>query len=94
MAADENRLAATYLRVIDPTNGRPIRPPEDERLDRIIAEQARIAAEQARIAAEQARIAEQEARIAAEERAAQAEAMLQDALARLVRQEGHISTDE
>jgi len=101
MAADENRLAATYLRVIDPTNGMPIRPPEDERRDRIAAEQARIAAEQARIAAEQARIAaeqarlaEQEARLAAEERAAQAEAMLQDALARLARQEGHIPIDE
>jgi len=94
MAADENRLAATYLRVIDPTNGMPIRPPEDERRARIAAEQARIAAEQARIAAEQARLAEQEARLAAEERAAQAEAMLQDALARLARQEGHISIDE
>ncbi len=87
MAADENRLAATYLRVIDPTNGLPIRPPEDERRDRIMAEQAQLAAEQARST-------EQLARLAAEERAAQAEAALRDALARLVRQEGAASQDE
>ena len=75
----------TYLRVIDPTTGAPIRVGEEELEDIRRAARARImameeqltASELERLAAEQARLAAEQARLAAEERARRAEEELE-----------------
>jgi len=65
----ELRPVGVYPRVIDPATGLPFRTAEEERRDRI--------------AAEERAALEEQGRQAAEERAACAEAALRDALARL-----------
>jgi len=86
----ELRPVGIYLRIIDPATGLPFRTADEERHDRIAAEeQVRLLAaertteEQARLAAEGRATLEEQARLAAEGRAARAEAALRDALAKL-----------
>ena len=69
----ELRPMGIYLRVIDPATGVPIREPDEERRDRLLAEQR---------AAEETR-----ARMDAEERARRAEEALRGALAELARRQ-------
>ncbi len=79
----ELRPVGIYLRVIDLATGLPFRTAEEERRDRIAAEERAALEEQGRLAAEERAALGEQARLAADERAARAEAALRDALARL-----------
>ena len=81
MGGSERRPAGRWLRVIDPTTGRPIPLAEEEHDSLQAAEQARREAEQARREAEQARRAEAT-------RAERAEAESQELRVELARRQG------
>ncbi len=74
MGATERRPAGTWLRVIDPTNGQPIRIADEEHRD-LLATREELTGTREELTAEA------QARRAAEERAARAEAALQALLA-------------
>ncbi len=79
----ELRPVGIYLRIIDPSTGLPFRTADEERHDRIAAEERAALEEQGRLAADERAALGEQARLAADERAARAEAALRDALARL-----------
>ncbi len=86
------RLAGTWLRVVDPSTGEPIPFVEEERRDlamargRLVETQEQLTETRERLTAEsEARLEADQARLEAEDRAAQAEAALHALLADLAR---------